>query len=116
MGRRFNTRKYDIDFEIDDDTFKLRDVIPAGVLFEFANLQSRMAEAQANPNMTVGDVLLDAFSKILVPESFEVFNARFFGVSTNAIDFATFQEVTEYILSEVTGKGPSPTSSSSTDG
>lgn len=116
MGKKFTTKKHNIDFDIDDDTFYLRPMIPAGTLFEFSNIQSRMEEAQKDPQMTVGDVLLDVFSKILTDESFEIFNARFFGVTSIPIDLPTFQEVTEYILEEVTGKEQSQKSSTSKTG
>jgi len=108
MGKKYTTKKIAIDFEIDDDKFYLREVIPAGVLFEFANIQGRMAEAAENPNTSIADVILDAFSKILTEESFEVFNARFFGAAEVPIDFPTFQEVAQDVLEEVAGKGPSP--------
>lgn len=104
MGKRYTTTKTEIDFWIDDDQFHLKEVIPAGVLFEFANIQQRIAEASQSTETSIADVILDAFSKILTEESFEIFNARFFGVTTTAIDFPTFQAVTEDILTEVAGK------------
>lgn len=105
MSKQFTTKSREIDFQIDEDVFKLRPVIPAAALFEFANIQSRMEEAQKNAGQSVADVMLDAFSKILDDPSFETFNARFFGVTSNPMDFETFTEVTEYILAQVSGKG-----------
>lgn len=107
MTMKFTTQQRIIDFQIDDDVFKLRPVIPASTLFEFANIHSRIEEAQKTPGQSIADVMLDAFSKVLDDESFEVFNARFFGVTGSPIDFATFNAVTEYILGEVSGKGVS---------
>lgn len=108
MGKKYVTQKVQIDFEIDDDQFFLKEVIPAGVLFEFANLQGRIAEASQSANTSVADVILDAFSKILTDESFELFNARFFGATPIPIDFRTFQAVTEDVLTEIAGKDQSP--------
>lgn len=116
MGKKYTTRKINLDFQIDDDVFKLREVIPAGVLFEFSNIQSRMVEATQSTGTSVADVILDAFSKILDDESFELFNARFFGAAPVPIDFITFQEVTEDILTDIAGKATQSKSSSSNDG
>jgi hypothetical protein len=116
MGKRYQTRKTNIDFWIDDDQFFLKEVIPAGILFEFSNMQSRIAEATANPNVSVADVILDMYEKILDEKSFETFNARFFGASRMALDFITFQEVSQDILGEIAGKAASVTSSSSSTG
>lgn len=104
MGKKYTTTKTKIDFQVDDDVFYLKEVIPAGVLFEFSNLQSQMEEAMKMPGMSVADVILNQFEKILKPESFELFNSRFFGVTETAIDFPTFQLITEDILTEVAGK------------
>lgn len=103
-GRKFTTKKKQISFEIDDDEFHLREVIPASTLFEFSNIETRMNEAQSDPNQSIADVMLDAFSKILDDASFETFNARFFGVTNTPMDFETFNDVTQYILGEVSGK------------
>lgn len=114
MGKKYTTKKTDIDFWIDDDQFFLKKIIPASAMFEFSNMQSRIAEVSSDPNMTVADVILDAFQKILDDKSFEVFNARFFGASEMAIDFITFKDVTEDILTEIAGKASETSSSSST--
>lgn len=104
MGKKYTTEKRDIWFEIDDDRFTLKSVIPASTLFEFANVQSRMAEAAEKGGESVADVILDVFSKVLDDKSFEIFNARFFGMTSLAIDVRTFMAVTEDILVELSGK------------
>jgi hypothetical protein len=116
VGKKYTTSKINIDFEIDDDKFFLKEVIPAGVIFEFSNIQSRMTEAKNKPGESLADVMLECFEKLLTPESFEIFNARFFGMSKLPIDFATFSEVTQDILTEIAGKGQSDTSTSSVTG
>src|SRR5690606_35755313 len=103
--QQFTTRKKSVSFMIDDDVFKLRPALPAAVFFEFANIQSRMQEAQQSSTSSVADVMLDMFSKILDDASFETFNARFFGLTPNPLDYETFIEVTEYILEQSSGKG-----------
>lgn len=112
--KQFSTRKKIIEFSIDDDDFRLKPVIPASVLFEFQNLQSNITTAMNDPEQSIADIILDMFSKLLDDKSFEVFNARFFGVTPEPLDFETFNEVTEYILEEVAGKGVGQRSSSST--
>jgi hypothetical protein len=104
MGKKYTTTKTDIWFEIDDDRFNLKPVIAASTLFEFANVQSRMAEAASKGGESVADVILDVFSKILDDKSFDIFNARFFGMTPVPIDVKTFIAVTEDILEEITGK------------
>lgn len=105
MGKKYTTTKREIFFEIDDDRFDLKPVIPASTLFEFANVQSRMTEAAAKSSESVADVILDIFSKVLDDRSFETFNARFFGMTETPIDIPTFMAVTEDILEELAGKG-----------
>lgn len=114
--QQFTTRKKFVSFMIDDDVFQLRPALPAAVFFEFANIQSRMQEAQQSSTASVADVMLDMFSKILDDASFETFNARFFGLTPNPLDYETFIEVTEYILEQSSGKGATQKSSSSTPG
>lgn len=113
--KNYTTKRRAIEFSIDDDVFRTKPVISASTMFEFSNLQTRMSEAMNDPGQTVADVILDAFSKILDERSFEIFNERFFGLSSNPLDFDTFKEVTEDLLTEIAGKDqPQKPSSSKT--
>lgn len=98
----FTTKKKDIEFAIDEDVFKLKSPIPAGIVFEMSEFQKRIQEASQEGG--VNEVLLESFQKLLDDESFQVFHARLYGAG-EPIDMETFIDVTKWILGEVAGKG-----------
>jgi len=105
--KSFTTVKEAIEFDIDEELFRLLPGIAAGQMFEISKIQGRIAAATTDPDTSAGDVLMKELSKVFEPESFQRFEQRYKG-EYNPIPLSTFSEVLEWIFGEALGKGLTP--------
>jgi hypothetical protein len=112
--KSFTTNQEQVNFDIDGEMFYLRPAIAAGKMFSASSLKGKIEQSVDDPDTNAGKVLLAELAEIFEPESFQRFEARFWGHDqygnpvNNPINPATFNAVIEWLFGEALGKGTTP--------
>src|SRR5690606_40339518 len=74
--KRFQSKREPLRFFIDDDEFLAPPSLPAGTFVEFTQLKSRLRNSTVESAEQQWQEILGVFEKVLLPESFELFQRR----------------------------------------
>ena len=108
----FTTRKNKLDFKIDGKQFHTKNAIASGIIFRLQGTFEKLGEkGEAQLRGEAFDELKEVYSKILTQASWKQFEPLIEGTCDDKltpIDPLTLVDITQWIIGEGLGKGPTP--------
>lgn len=105
--KRFQSKREPLRFFIDDDEFLAPPSLPAGMFMEFTRLKSQLRNSTVESAEQQWQEIIGIFEKILLPESFELFQRRIHD-PYNPIDMPTVVDVIYWLFGEAYSNFPTP--------
>src|SRR5690606_12502417 len=105
--KRFQSKREPLRFFIHDDEFLASPSLPAGTFVEFPQLKSRLRNSTVESAEQQWQDNLGIFEKILLPESFELFQRRIRD-PYNPIDMSMVVDVMYWLFGEAYSNFPTP--------
>lgn len=108
----FTTRKNKLDFKVDGKQFHTKNAVAAGIIFRLQGTFAKLGEqGDAAERGEAFDELKTVYDKILMKESWARFEPLIEGTCDDKltpIDPLTLVDITQWLIGEGLGKGPTP--------